>query len=169
MSNPYDRWSDTLKYAHDHIRHAIGDIAQRLQATQLGISCSDKPPESPQLTLQQLEALHRTILEVMRDLTMHHTLEDQRCFPLLSKKIPEFKELGEQHHLLETIIAQLTGLARLPVDNATDLSGHVLNLQESVIHLQLLALPHMEAEQELTLPDKTRLLFTEQEMGRLLG
>lgn len=153
-----------LKYAHDHIRHAIGNIAQRL-----GMSSSDTPAESLQLTIQQLEALHRTILEVMSDFTMHRTLEDQICFPILSKKIPEFMELGEQHHQLGTIIAQLTGFASQPVNKATDLSGHVLKLQECVIQLQLLALPHMAAEQELTLPDKTRLLFTELEMGRLLG
>ncbi|MEW5312013.1 MAG: hypothetical protein WDW38_003677 [Sanguina aurantia] len=67
------------------------------------------------------------------------------------------------------MIAQLTDLARLPMDKNTDLSSHTAQLQSGMTQLQLLALPHMAAEEELTLPAKTRLLFTEREMSSLFG
>lgn len=164
MSNPYDRWSFALKHFHEHFRRSIGDVAGRLST-----SASSKQAQPPVLDIQQLNALHRNILELMRGLTMHHTIEDQSCFPVLSRKIPEFLELGKQHHQLEEIIAQLTVLARLPMDKNTDLSSHVVQLQEGMTQLQLLVLPHMATEEELTLPAKTRLLFTEREMSSLFG
>lgn len=164
MSNPYNRWSDALKYFHDHFRHSIADIAGSLR-----LSASSNPAQPPVLSLEQLKALHRNILELTRGLTMHHTIEDRTCFPVLCKKIPEFGELSEQHHQLEEMIAQLTDLARLPMDKNTDLSSHTAQLQSGMTQLQLLALPHMAAEEELTLPAKTRLLFTEREMSSLFG
>lgn len=164
MSDPYHRWSDTLKYFHDHIRYSIGDIARSL-----GISASTEPGQPPVLKLEQLKALHRTILELMERLTLHHTIEDQSCFPILGKKIPEVEQLSKQHHQLEDSITQLTALARLTVDKAADFSSHVEKLQGAVTQLRLLVLPHMAAEEELTLPAKTRLLFTEMEMACLVG
>ena len=49
-----------------------------------------RPPVRPSLILN-LSNTDNTMTTYLADLTMHHTIEERHIFPLLAKKMPEFR------------------------------------------------------------------------------
>ncbi|TPX70251.1 hypothetical protein SpCBS45565_g01897 [Spizellomyces sp. 'palustris'] len=154
--DPYTNWSATLKSFHDHFRRDLGRLIQA--------------PES--LKRKSPKPLLRSTAQYLSYLHTHHTIEDRRIFPFLTRKM-DVSGFAKDHKQLEKIMEKIEQTCeeqkkkgeKCQEEETFDVDGFTKLLKE----LRDLVFPHMQLEEDLTAPEKMKSLFSPEEMRLMLS
>lgn len=131
-SDPYDKCYVGMRWFHSHLRTKWTNIQANLA----------KP--SPPKTI-----LIRDIADFCSHLDGHHRIEEAHVFPLLAKKMPQFKHNAaheKEHEVMHAALVKLAYHMRAVQQHETPWSTHeILGLTKT---LEEALFPHLEAEEE---------------------
>ncbi|PYI16356.1 hypothetical protein BO99DRAFT_293704, partial [Aspergillus violaceofuscus CBS 115571] len=144
----------TPRQKHTHFRHTYTTLTTACDATQT----KKLPPKA--LIARGLEFCHH--------LTMHHTIEERHIFPVLARRMPEFRRelslVGQHkviHRGMDALEAYLEGCRR----GERDLErGEVRRLLEG---FGAVLFAHLDEEVEALRAENMRRYWSEKEMGGL--
>ncbi|KZT51894.1 hypothetical protein CALCODRAFT_502976 [Calocera cornea HHB12733] len=77
----WNQFSTTMQHFHDHFRMSFDELYETADRKRLGPS---------------LFAFFRQAMDLVRQLEMHHSIEEAHIFPILQKKMPNFGK-DEKH------------------------------------------------------------------------
>ncbi|KAH8432040.1 hypothetical protein N8T08_004536 [Aspergillus melleus] len=151
----YNRMAEQMDMFHNHHRQLW---------TQLLTSCTTTSTKSSKsLSPRQLIL---TGLQFCSGLSMHHAIEEQHIFPLLAKKMPEFRrDLVAQHRDIHTGLEKLEGYLEKCRSGEEDLDrGEVRRIMEG---FGKVLWEHLDDEVKALGAENMRLYWSEREMRGL--
>jgi hemerythrin-like domain-containing protein len=104
-------------------------------------------------------------------LHIHHTIEDQRMFPLIARKM-DISHLEAQHEQLSQLLVEFENCSnrlRQLKTSDEDIRPAVINATSLLNKVSTLVNEHERAEEQVIEPDNMRKLFTESEMKPFLN
>ncbi|PYI27393.1 hypothetical protein BP00DRAFT_300485, partial [Aspergillus indologenus CBS 114.80] len=152
----YNRLAEHMDQFHTHFRDTY---------TTLTTACDAAAAQTKKLPPKALIARG---LEFCHHLTMHHTIEERHIFPVLARRMPEFRRelslVGQHaviHRGMEALEAYLEGCRR----GERDLErGEVRRLLEG---FGAVLFAHLDEEVEALRAENMRRYWSEREMGGL--
>lgn len=131
-TDPYDKCYVGMRWFHSHLRTKWTNIQANL--------AKPSPPKA---------VLMRDIADFCNHLDGHHRIEEAHVFPLLAKKMPQFKHNAaheKEHEVMHQALVSLAQHMRSIQQHETPWSTHeILGLVNT---LENALFPHLEAEEE---------------------
>ncbi len=121
--------------------------------------------------IRDLHRLASDIHSFCQMLHIHHTIEDQRMFPLIARKI-DISHLEAQHEQLSQLLVEFENCSnrlRQLKTSDEDISPAVIDATSLLNKVSTLVNEHERAEEKVIEPDNMRKLFTESEMKPFLN
>jgi hemerythrin-like domain-containing protein len=130
--DPYDHLHSAMIYFHSLLRAKWADISASLA----------KPsPNIPYVA--------SAIVDFCQHLDMHHAIEEARIFPVLAKRLPQFRKSGEhtaEHEVMHRALGDLQGYAAYVVDDPE--AWKIDKAKALCARLEKALFPHLAAEEE---------------------
>jgi hemerythrin-like domain-containing protein len=130
--DPYNQVLETMVFFHSLLRRKWADISKGL---------SSGNPNAKQLI--------PAILDFCHHLDLHHRIEERSWFPLLAKRLPQFKRTGAhvaEHAVMHTALSELQGYAAAV--EAKDEAFSKTRAQALAKTLEDALFPHLQEEEE---------------------
>ena len=122
-------------------------------------------------TVSDLHRLASDILSFCRGLHAHHTIEDQRLFPIVARRI-DISHLEAHHEQLAQILTEFENFSRRLRQlqkSDEDISGVIVDAISIVNRVSALVNEHERAEEQVLEPSNMKKWFNENEMKRLFN
>jgi hemerythrin-like domain-containing protein len=153
-ADPYDQVLETMAFFHSLLRHKWADINKDL---------SSSNPNAKRLI--------SAITDFCTHLDMHHRIEEMSLFPILAKRLPQFKRTGAhvaEHAMMHKALEDLQGYAA-NVQSKQELFNKV-KAQGLAKALEDALFPHLQEEEESLKGENLRKAgFTLAEVSKLRG
>ena len=154
--NPFATLYETMRHFHNFHHQALLSMQQQCKQAK---------------TVADLHRLAFDIHSFCRSLHGHHTIEDERLFPSIARKI-DISHLETHHEQLAQILIEFDSCSRYlkqlkKSDEVTD--RIIANVTSLVNKVSSLVNEHERAEEQILEPDNMRKWFNENEMNQFFN
>ena len=156
FENIYSTLSETMRYFHSLHHRELASMQEQCKKAK---------------NVADLYRLASNISSFCHSLHVHHTIEDQRLFPVIARKT-DVSHLETHHQQLGQLLNEFKNFARQlkQLKNSdTNISTVILDATALVDKVSALVHEHEAAEEQIIAADNMKKWFSEREMRQLLN